>query len=1167
MRLFQSDGADRMSGTVSAPSTGGDITSLITADGGADNIALQGGNYVINLPAGATTYTGVISGAGTLTINSPNGAGTLVLTQTPTYTLPTAEQTQAVSSYFYTFADVEYDGLWGANGLWKGWVYVVNNPDPASLTIGTGTTLQLGNASASGVTINNDIVDNGTLLLAEAYDTGLITIGGTISGSGGVTVVSGGYNGGIRLYGVNTFTGPSLYLEDGANIGTDHEYGSTPDTSFIFIDTSYLPTVPVPSTGEPGYVDVTQNIWEDRYENDINLDDHSGLTELSGVYSYSDSGNESAPSLTNAALNYTCMPKNYSERGVNVEGSVVQFGDGTTSTMFINGNAYNSYINLHSNGILGFDYIGTTTLNTAIGGGQYLASLSTPGVGDVVIRGNSSNANHVIFTQAEFYNGLTQIDAGTVLQLGDGTTGNASGTAGAIGYYNSSGGNSSLLTADTANGASTDSITDNDLLIVDNTTGAVDGITTVSLSNISGVGGLEQIGDLALTLLENTDYTGATTIGGDSTLYIGVNSSGVAGSIADSSGVALTGAGAVLDISQAGNQTIQDLVGVAGSTVALGSGALTLGTADSTEFDGSITDGGLAGGTGGSLIKQGSGVLTLGGDNGYTGGTVIDAGALIGSVESFGTGSIVNDATLVINQDSAGTLSNALSGNGDLILAGAGDITLTGMTSYSGAISIKAGSLTFSGVTTAIAGQVFGGGTLVIAGGASVTLDANPTAAISFVAAPAGQANTLILPASGAPLGNIMNLAPSDVIEFATDSTDTTIIWTETSPGVYALYGVQTDGTKDLLINAVSFAQNTDGVSYVPSDFSTSTADGSLVVSAASADALCYLRGTHILTLRGEVPVEDLAIGDEVVTWRGGVQPVKWIGRQSYAARFIARNFEQIPVNISACALGPNLPRRDLFVSPGHSMLLGQTLVLAKSLVNGITVTQEEMPETVEYYNIELETHDCVLVEGAWGETFADGPGLREHFNNAASFWALYPDFEAPDEVTVCAPRPLSGPGLDAALRPVVARAAFRRRPGQLRGFVDIISRNGLVEGWAQDMDHPYLPVPLEVLFRDEVIATVLACNYRDDLAAAKIGRGRCGFSVETGRTIDPQDAGLVRVRREAGQADLLFSADLAGSMAGATATVCASAQWSKCRPLGLHRVLRSAGHTHQPAR
>src|ERR1700756_757366 len=56
--------------TVNASASGGDITSLILADGGADNVALQGGHYVINLPNGATTYSGVISGTGTLTVNS-----------------------------------------------------------------------------------------------------------------------------------------------------------------------------------------------------------------------------------------------------------------------------------------------------------------------------------------------------------------------------------------------------------------------------------------------------------------------------------------------------------------------------------------------------------------------------------------------------------------------------------------------------------------------------------------------------------------------------------------------------------------------------------------------------------------------------------------------------------------------------------------------------------------------------------------------------------------------------------------------------------------------------------------------------------------------------------------------------------------------------------------
>ena len=52
------------------------------------------------------------------------------------------------------------------------------------------------------------------------------------------------------------------------------------------------------------------------------------------------------------------------------------------------------------------------------------------------------------------------------------------------------------------------------------------------------------------------------------------------------------------------SQTIKDLAGVAGSTVALGGTALTVGTANSTTFGGVIADGGSSGGSGGSLVKQ-----------------------------------------------------------------------------------------------------------------------------------------------------------------------------------------------------------------------------------------------------------------------------------------------------------------------------------------------------------------------------------------------------------------------------------------------------------------------------------------------------------------------------------------------------------------------------------
>jgi len=40
----------------------------------------------------------------------------------------------------------------------------------------------------------------------------------------------------------------------------------------------------------------------------------------------------------------------------------------------------------------------------------------------------------------------------------------------------------------------------------------------------------------------------------------------------------------------------------------------------------------------------------------------------------------------------------------------------------------------------------------------------------------------------------------------------------------------------------------------------------------------CLLRGTRVLTAKGDCKVEDLAIGDLVPTMFGGVQPIQWIG-------------------------------------------------------------------------------------------------------------------------------------------------------------------------------------------------------------------------------------------------------------------------------------------------
>src|SRR5262249_33840952 len=74
----------------------------------------------------------------------------------------------------------------------------------------------------------------------------------------------------------------------------------------------------------------------------------------------------------------------------------------------------------------------------------------------------------------------------------------------------------------------------------------------------------------------------------------------------------------------------------------------------------------------------------------------------------------------------------------------------------------------------------------------------------------------------------------------------------------------------------------------------------------------CYCRGTLILTKHDEVRIEDLAIGDMVVTISGEAKPIKWICRRSDAGQFIAGNRAVLPIVVRAGALAPNIPARDL---------------------------------------------------------------------------------------------------------------------------------------------------------------------------------------------------------------------------------------------------------------
>jgi len=159
----------------------------------------------------------------------------------------------------------------------------------------------------------------------------------------------------------------------------------------------------------------------------------------------------------------------------------------------------------------------------------------------------------------------------------------------------------------------------------------------------------------------------------------------------------------------------------------------------------------------------------------------------------------------------------------------------------------------------------------------------------------------------------------------------------------------------------------------------------------------CFLRGTLIATPDGERRVESLQPGDRVSTASGRVATVKWIGRRTFYGAHIPEQhaIRAFPVRIVAGALAPNIPTRDLYVSPGHHMYFDGKLIPAMLLVNGKTITQDFSREVFEYFHVELDQFDILLSEGAASESYVD-TGNRSMFQNVNCV-TLLADFGPPE--------------------------------------------------------------------------------------------------------------------------------------------------------------------------
>ncbi len=197
--------------------------------------------------------------------------------------------------------------------------------------------------------------------------------------------------------------------------------------------------------------------------------------------------------------------------------------------------------------------------------------------------------------------------------------------------------------------------------------------------------------------------------------------------------------------------------------------------------------------------------------------------------------------------------------------------------------------------------------------------------------------------------------------------------------------------------------------------------------ASAYADFVtCFVTGTLIATVDGEVPVETIKPGDMVLTQDLLARPVRWVGR-----REVVPTGALAPVRIEAGVLGN---RRDLVVSQQHRIHMSDfraglmfdscdVLVPAKALVGEVPgIIFDTSFWRTTYCHLLFDRHELVWSEGILTESFHPGETALDALTEPVrhELQTIFPDL---------AERTDAWPLACRSLRPFETRALVRKIP------------------------------------------------------------------------------------------------------------------------------------------
>jgi fibronectin-binding autotransporter adhesin len=747
---------------------------------------------------GAQTYSGAISGAGSVT---KGGANQLTFAGSNTYT-----------------------GTTNVNGGTLNYIGGASSSGNATMNLGTAGNSVLNIATTGAITFNSTnigmssgfsaVVNQSAGLFDAETNGGYVAIGGVggygaINLTGGTleTTASSGFRIGDGGPGIFTQTGGSLsssrYFVVGANSGSGVNLGVANMLGGTATIGSGFYVIVGNTSGAVG----TVNIGTESGGNAL-------FTALStsGVQVGQTSGAKGTLNLNSGTLatSGAILTTAGGTGTINLNGGVLTPASAGVTLI----NTTPTSVNVYNGGAVvntaGFNATIAAPLLATVGNGIYASG------GSIAVTGGNGGSGYL---------GAPYVTVADSTGAGSGATAIAAITGGSI--------SSVTLTSPGQN------YNAGDVLVFSfSGGGATSPATTYSYTlqpsdlAANGLGGLTKGGSGTLTLTANNTYTGATAISGG---VLAVSGTGTLG--ASTSSLMLRGGR--LDL----GATTQS-VGAVSITAAASDGGNTIqnGSLSGASYVASNASGNavvtanLLGSAG--MTMSGAGTLTLAGSNSYTGGTFLNGGELavassaaLGSATTISFGGGALQFTASNTQDYSGQFSiapnqaysidtngqsvtlagNLTSSGGSLNKLGAGTLNLTGINTYSGATTVTGGKLYLDGSTSptgavrVLAGATLGGtgstgNTTVLNGGIleagqggvgtltlnSLTFGANPgdTASINFF-------NLAAAPTTLQVNGNITVLGGSGTVTINASPNPPTGTYAVIAPpaGTYPLIG------------------------------------------------------------------------------------------------------------------------------------------------------------------------------------------------------------------------------------------------------------------------------------------------------------------------------------------------------------------------------------------